>query len=156
MKEQDFPLWFRVLEYYEKNGYYDNGLTIPYLIGCNTIINPTRPILSLTELLNEFQNIHKPEIITIFECGNIGEFVVAILDYESKLYYTESKRSIHKRFNNILVLDSSLDKCSNINQVISIMKKKYQFIIQEQKFSKNDGVWTEYTEIDRERLSKLK
>ena len=75
--------WLKVLKHYEKRRYIQNGLTIPFLVGSRTIVEPLRVLLSIEELLKSFTNSIQP--ITLMKCQQLGEYVIGILDHESSL-----------------------------------------------------------------------
>ena len=104
--------------------------------------------------MSEFKSFES-EKIKIFECDTIGEIVVGILDYESKQINEKYNRTLYKSFGNLLVVDSSFDQFNDFNQVTEIVEKRYQPIIHKKYFSKNNGIWTGYTEIDIEHLAEL-
>lgn len=156
MVQKEPPIWFKILSHFEKKGYIQNGVTIPFLIGSNTVLNPSGKALTITQLVNEFQIIHDPEKITIQKCGNIGEYVIGILDNETKMIIAKYKQNVYKNFKNFVIIDSSFDSYQDINQILKTLEDIYLKLLSEQKYSKNDGVWTGFTEIDKKRLNEVK
>ncbi|WP_160162399.1 hypothetical protein [Ochrovirga pacifica] len=39
---------------------YENGLTIPYLVGASTIISPDKPLMTINKLILDAQNLSLP------------------------------------------------------------------------------------------------
>ena len=79
-------LWFQVLTYFDKKGYFSSGLTIPFLLGANSIINLEGERLTVEEFFEEILDESLPQKITLQRCGNIGEYVIGIFDNESESY----------------------------------------------------------------------
>ncbi len=54
MKSEKY--WYKLLTHFERNGYFENGLTIPFIIGSRKFIEPEQRIQTVQELISEFSN----------------------------------------------------------------------------------------------------
>lgn len=141
------PYWSVLLRYFEKRGYIHNGLTIPFLIGTRKIMEPKKPFLSINDLVFSISEIGG----TILECPNIGEFVIGTLDAETLRY----KSAYPKFIDNILITDNSLNMVNNIQELISHFEKRYQKNLDNSTYSINNGVWSDFTEIEVNRINEV-
>jgi hypothetical protein len=142
-----FPYWSVLLRHFENKGYIHNGLTIPFLIGARNIMEPKTSLLEISELVNSINIIGG----TVLECSNIEEFVIGTLDTETLKYKSVYPNCI----DNILITDNSLDNVNNLQNLISHFEQRYQKNLDNSEYSKNNGVWTKFTEIDRTRINEI-
>jgi hypothetical protein len=42
-----YPTWYNVLQHFDNNGYFHNGLTLPFLIGASSTIYPVLPLITI-------------------------------------------------------------------------------------------------------------
>lgn len=145
--DTNLPYWSIILRHFEKRGYIHNGLTIPFLIGVRNKIEPQKPFLKISDLIISINEIGG----TILECPNIGEFVIGTLDAETLKY----KSAYPKWIGNILVTDNSLKMVNNLKELIFQFEQRYQKYIDNCKYSKNNGVWTDFSEIEVTRIDEL-
>src|SRR4051812_38514295 len=110
------PYWYRLLEHYEKKRYFSNGLTIPFLIGSRILIEPGENLLSIGQFILEASGTPIPKPITIIKCGNIGEFVIGILDTETDAIRKQYS-NLYKEIDNLIFTDSSLADISNLDSL---------------------------------------
>ena len=142
-------LWLRVLSHFDGKGYFSNGLTIPFLIGANSIISPDNEILSVEQFLHEIVDESLPIKISIQRCGTIGEYVIGISD-------KDSPSELYRNFGNLYITDSSFSKMDTIEKIKSILIEDYQNLVDDGLFSINRRVWGDYSEEDKEHLEELK
>lgn len=146
--------WCGLIEFFEKQNYICNGLTIPFLIGAiKQLQNRKMTISELTDELVDKKNQKRP---TIMKCGNIGELVIGIMDYETIKYYKSYPNNEIKSFGNLSVTDSSLDNCSTEAELKSLFERLYKEKIDNGIYSKNAGEWTDFIPIDLERIENYK
>ena len=79
-------LWFQVLTYFDAKSYFSNGLTIPFLLGANSVIKTDEEKRNVEEFFEEAIDESLPQKISLQRCGNIGEYVIGIFDDESANY----------------------------------------------------------------------
>ncbi|MDO6802987.1 hypothetical protein Q4595_11060 [Wenyingzhuangia sp. 1_MG-2023] len=147
----NYPIWFQVLKSFYENDEYYNGLTIPYLIGASTIINPEQPLKSIIDLLTEAQNMNLPHMIELLFCEADEEFVLRIYDKENLVTLDERDR----QYDNLIITEESLADL-NIEQVINEMYKLYQDPIKKNNYTKHNAVWCNYSLYDIKRITKIK
>ncbi len=147
----NYPIWFQVLKSFYENDEYYNGLTLPYLIGASTILNPERPLISINELLTEAQNPNLPFKIELLICEAEEEFVLRIYDKENLVVLDEFDR----QYENLIITEESLADL-NIEQVINKMYMLYQDPINKGLFKNILKKWSEYSKIDILRITKIK
>lgn len=146
------PYWSAVLRHFERNNYVNNGLTIPFLIGARKIIEPNESLFTIPELLNSMDD--SGISITIMRCGNIDEYIFGLLDTETENYiqlYTKSYDVIGK----IVCTDDSLKGFAELSEIISMLNREYEALIEKENYSKNFGVWGDFSKLDTRRISEI-
>lgn len=146
------PYWAKILRHFETKHYFNNGLTIPFLIGSRTIIEPQENLLTIDSLLGQMNNHSIP--VTIMRCGQIKEYVLSFLDNETNAIRKQYK-NLYKKFDNIICTDQSLDEITTSNELVKKLDSLYYGIVKDQNFSKNNGQWASFTELDRGRLGEI-
>ncbi|KQS48613.1 hypothetical protein ASG38_05595 [Flavobacterium sp. Leaf359] len=146
-KELSPPYWHQLLKHFELKGYIQNGLTIPFLIGSLEIINPNRNQWTISELTKSFNDFG----CTILKCPNIREFVIGSLDNEILKY----KNYYHNPCGKIIVTDASLSKIKSSNDMRSLFEQLYQPRLDNKEFSKNNGIWVYFSQIDLARIKEI-
>jgi hypothetical protein len=147
-------IWCDLIKFFEKNHYITNGLTIPFLIGAIELLQTRKTsIPKLIEELTDFKNNNRT---TIMKCGNIGEFVIGIMDFESEKYYKNFPNSLPKEFDNLAVTDNSLNEYGKISELITLFENQYNNEIRIKNYSKNEGKWTKFTAIDLQKIENFK
>lgn len=143
-------MWYDVLTHFDNNGYFQNGLTIPFLLGSNTVLNPHEKLLSTSDLLLEISN-HSSKF-TILYCGGIREYVLGKLDYETEKLLSKYKKGIYREFNNLIIVDNSFETLNEFDEIVSLLSNKYDPLIQSGYFSKNNDEWGNYSKIEKQRI----
>lgn len=145
--------WFQVLNYFGRKGYFYNGFTLPFLVGCRIVLEPEKELLSIKELINQANTLpYAP--ITIMKCGNIGEYVFGVMDLETDSI-RKRYQGLYTEFGNLINTDQSLLDCNNIEQVIAKLEDIYNDPIHKGNYSKNNGLWEAFTEEDIKHLQEL-
>ena len=145
----DNPLWLKVLRHFDGKGYFSNGLTVPFLLGANSIISPEDEILSVEEFVSEIVDQSLPIKISIQRCGAIGEYVIGIFD-------NDSPSELYRNFGNLFITDSSFPKIDTIEKIKSILIEDYQDLVDDCLFSINRREWGGYSEEEKEHLEEMK
>jgi hypothetical protein len=148
-------LWFQVLTHFDRNGYFRNGLTIPFLLGANSVINPQEERLTVEAFFEEIMDESLSQKISLQKCEYIGEYVIGIFDNESA-DYPWGGRSLYKSFGNLYITDDSFSTISGSHGIKAILIKEYQNRIDREQFSINERNWGKYSEIEISRLEELK
>ena len=144
---KSLPCWSVLLRHFENRGYIYNGLTIPFLIGARNRMEPQTSLLKISEFVYSINGVGG----TVLECPDIREFVIGTLDTETLKY----KSVYPKCIDNILITDNSLNTVSNIQELISHFEQRYQINLDKCEYSKNNGLWTDFTEIDKTRIDEI-
>lgn len=144
--------WFNVLAHFESNGYVYNGLTLPFLIGTSTILEPQSRLLSIEQFFQEISDSNL--VLTLMKCGNIGEYVFGTLDGETEAVH-KLYPNLYKEFGNIIITDNSFSNCQSLDEIIPTLIDEYQMRIDAQQFSKVLGEWNNYTTKDIDRIKEL-
>lgn len=126
--------WHKLLIHFEKNGYFKNGLTLPFIIGSRKFIEPEQNIQTVQELISEFSN--SDCFINVLKCDLIGEYVFRISDTEN--------RKIYGGIGNFVITDNSFSDCKNHNEIAVELEKRYNDIIKAGKFSRKIGEWNSF------------
>ncbi|MCK6609192.1 MAG: hypothetical protein L6Q46_12955 [Flavobacterium sp.] len=151
---ENYPLWFKVLCHFDDNNYFENGLTIPFLIGAVSIINPDEDIISVEEFFLQAIDESLPRKISLQKCGFIGEYVIGTIDKET-INYPYGK-AITKQFGNICITDSSFLDIIDTHVVKKILINESQDLLDSNVYSINQGNWGDYSDIEKSRLEELK
>lgn len=138
--------WQRVIRHFEIKGYIQNGLTIPFLVGVRRIVEPQKALLSIEYLINEL-SLHG---CTMLRCRHIGEYVVGSLDA-----HTKEIGNLYHCIGNIIVTDDSLVGINDTLLLTARLKKLYKMQIDLGQYSKNNGVWSDFTQTDMERFQEV-
>jgi hypothetical protein len=146
LEPRPVPYWHKLLLHFEKRGYIRNGLTIPFLLGAKKINDPETAMLSVEKLVMEFMEYGA----TIMKCGYINEFVIGSLDLE-----TEQMAGYERKFKNFVISYNSFAMHDSIEKIVELLKGIYRFPLSENKFSKENGIWIEYTDTDLKCLKEL-
>ena len=147
-------LWRDLILFFERKHYVNNGLTIPFLIGAIKLLDGNK--LKISQLLTEFSDIRNSKRTTIMKCGNIGEFVIGIMDLESEEYHNKLPNDLQKEFKKLAIIDNSLNQFNEIKELINFFENRYGFEIENEQYSKNLGKWTEFTKKDLENIESFK
>lgn len=138
--------WCDLIEFFEKNHYIKNGLTIPYLIGALELLQERKMTISeFTDELLDPKNKKRPSIM---KCGNIAELVIGVID----IYTINTPNSMTKSIGNLSAYDDVLNKFTDKMELINHFENLYQSKVDSGEYSKNDGSWTNFTPTDLERI----
>lgn len=150
MSKKNTYNWRSLIQFFEKMNYIHNGLTIPFIIGVINLLEGNKIMVS--QLIVELADLKNDSRATIMRCGNIGEFVIGVMDEESESYYQKFPKSLFKEFDNLAITDNSLNDCNSVLDLIAFMEDRYGQTIEDGKYSKNAGLWTKFTDEDMERI----
>lgn len=151
--------WYRVLQHFEKEHYIVNGLTLPFLCGINTELHQDSKPKSIIEFINEVISNKTEFSISILKCPSLKEFVFGILDTHSLKVYKmnlSKGQEIYSKIENFYITDGSMQSVSNLDGLISLLCDEYGDTISNRKFSKIEGKWKSYSEIDKKRIHEIK
>lgn len=151
---ENSPLWFKVLYHFYDNNYFANGLTIPFLLGAASVIDPGNEILSVEDFVLQASDESLPKKISLQKCGAISEYVFGIIDYET-INYPYGK-AIVKQFGNICITDNSFSDIHEIDDLKKILSDTSQNLLNSNLYSKNQGNWGQYSEVETVRIKELK
>lgn len=141
----DKPYWYKLLDIFERKGYFWNGLTIPFIIGSRQYIQPTEDLQTIGDLIDEINS--SEYYVSVLKCGGIGEYVFSLSN--------ESDKNIYGGVDNIVVIDSSFKNEVSSNEIINELELKYADLINSEAYSKTDGEWGGYTEKEINRLQEI-
>lgn len=144
--------WYKLLCHYDKNKYVNNCITIPFLIGAGRLLEPEESILSVATLFTSIEDFNV--FITIMKCGNIDEYIIGLLDAETEKYIHTYPKS-HKFIGKIVCTDQSLEEIATTSEIILKLTLKYNSMISDGFYSKNGGVWGNFTELDIKHISEV-
>jgi hypothetical protein len=139
--------WYRLLTHFYDKKYFVNGLTLPYIIGSRTILEPNNSVQTIEDFFHEVksENVY----LSVLKCGGIGELVFSISN--------KSDFDIYGGFENIVDIDGLFENYNNLHDFSNYLKDKYGDIISQENFSRNYfGKWERFTiKKDLPRLSEL-
>ncbi|WP_348812444.1 hypothetical protein [Flavobacterium maritimum] len=151
---ENCPLWFKILCHFDDNNYFENGLTIPFLLGASSIINPSDEILLVDDFFLQAIDESLPRKISLQKCGAIGQYVFGTIDRET-INYPYGK-AITKQFGNICITDNSFFNTTNSDEVKKGLIDESQNLLNSNLYSINQGSWGDYSNIEKSRLEELK
>ena len=137
--------WHRLLTHFEKRGYIQNGLTIPFIIGARSIIEPGQENQSVKSLINDFKN--SGCFISILKCDTIDELVFNILNTKEHVHYPKVE--------NFVIIDDAIKTPNNLQDLITYLENLYAEKIFNKTYSLNHGKWTAFTEIELQQIEEL-
>lgn len=144
--------WFDVLSYFEQKRYFRNGLTIPFLIGSTTILEPDEQVKSVKEFITDVSESKIP--ITLMTCGWLDEYVLSIMDdYDQKMM--NGYKNLYREFGNLIITDHSFKNCNSLSEIISELDKDLSSAIESGGYSFIDGNYTDFDPTDLERLNEM-
>lgn len=133
-------IWFNVLDFWcNKRVPIGSGLTIPFLIGSDFLINGE--LKSVSVFLNELQSLDN-EIFSIRNCNVIGEYVIQLNDSSdySLNYFPKTK--------NLVITDENLIELYKSDKMIDFLTEKYSECLEKNLFSINYGKWEKINKTD--------
>jgi len=143
------PLWYNLLDYWCSTKVPPgSGLTIPFLIGAQANDEDYPEITSIKAMLEELETFGKTTLIHF--CNNIGEYVCCLTDL------TDEEKKSYVGFGNLFLADDKLSSMSSLTQVCRYFESLYTEPMLVNRYSKNHGQWTEFTESDHELVSRIK
>jgi hypothetical protein len=139
--------WYRLLTHFYEKKYFTNGLTLPYIIGSRTILEPNNSVQTIEVFFDEVKN--ENVYLSVLKCDGIGELVFSISN--------KSDFDTYGGFENIVDIDGLFENYNNLYDFSNYLKDKYGDIISQENFSRNHfGKWERFTiEKDLPRLSEL-
>lgn len=139
--------WYKLLSHYYQKNYFTNGLTLPYIIGARSILEPNERIQTVKELLEDIKA--SGTYLSVLNCGNIGEYVFSISN--------KSDFDIYGGFDNIVDIDSEFQENVDFSQFCELLENKYSNLIDNNLYSRNNnGDWEQYSrELDLHRLNEI-
>ncbi len=146
------PIWLETLKHFDSNNYVRNGLTIPFLLGSESILNEKKELLNVSEFISSVTNEEFPCYLNLLKCGNIGEIIIGILDQET-LNYLGDKLSEHYLVSGkLVIMENSFEK-TELSYIKDKLIEIYQPKIDDKTFSITNGKWSKFSKQD---LTKIK
>jgi hypothetical protein len=144
----DIPYWIWIVRHFLKKDYVYNGLTLPFLIGARTIVEPGLPLLTIAEFVQ--QAATHPAGTTIMHCGNIGEYVFAEMDVESRKH-----AHYYLNLGEFYFIDHSFERIHDLAELTNRFTALYADLLQQQRYSRESGQWVPFFSIDLQRLQEV-
>jgi hypothetical protein len=140
------PYWHYLIRHYMRKGFISNGLTIPYIIGARTIVEPQEPLLNVRSVVHSMVNYGA----TLMRCPMIGEIIVGSIDYESN-----PDAADYRRIGKLIITDQSLAVQDSREKVDQELETLYQPIADAGTYSKEDGEWKNFSTAELQRLREV-
>jgi hypothetical protein len=144
--------WFTVLKYFEEKKYFRNGLTIPFLIGSRTILEPGEQLQTIEEFITDLSESDPP--ITLMKCWQTDQYVLSIIDDLDRQMMRVYK-DLYKNFGSLVITDQSFAKFTSLGDVISQLDSDLSCEIESGGYSRIDGEWQGFDVRDLQRLNEL-
>ncbi|MBL0009041.1 MAG: hypothetical protein IPP25_18195 [Saprospiraceae bacterium] len=149
----DIPYWHKVLRHFDKHHYFNNGLTIPFLIGSRTIVEPQGDVIALHEFIEGINASITP--ISILKCQNIKEYVINLLDHETNSL-RKGNGNPFLEIGNIICIDLSLKDIISQTDLINMLTELYHVQLKNGNYSKVRDKWISFTPLEKERLLEVR
>ncbi|NGM64182.1 hypothetical protein [Sphingobacterium sp. SGR-19] len=140
------PYWYTLLSHFEENRYFTNGLTLPFILGSRSIIEPYLPIQSVEEFFKEVEDLGL--YLNLLKCGGIGENVFRIGDVEDIKTY--GNKGI------FIIPDFIFENCSSAYEIVKQLCDENMPHLRKNEFSKNAGHWGNYSQVELEELNEVR
>jgi hypothetical protein len=138
------PFWYSLLFYWCFTKVpIGSGLTIPFLIGAETINGNRHNPITINQLLNEFQRLPVGYSISIRRCSMIGELVCS-------LDHGDSENEHYPSFGSLVITDFTLAPTKDYATILIKLHDLYSSNINSECFSKHHGKWQHFTDEDYE------
>ncbi|WP_313258284.1 hypothetical protein [Sphingobacterium sp.] len=144
--KQNIPYWQNLLKHFETKHYFINGLTLPFVIGPGCNINEQAALLTIEEVFKDFEE--SGEYINVVKCDGIGEYVFRIGNKEDAEIYPT------KGF--LIIIDDCFKNYPTIADIVLHLNDRYSHLIEGGKYSKIQGVWGNFDELDIARIDEVK
>lgn len=132
-------LWHEMLTAYCRLMHYENGITLPNMIGAYYCYDNTINLSSsqcVIHLLNEILTSQKDMEVLIQKCGKIKNYVFSPLEERcTKLPNLNNKIFVNLYDNNLF------NHLSNVNELGEYLYSLYHKEIIAKKFSVTNGIW---------------
>ena len=146
-------IWEIVLRQFQDNKFFQNGLTLPFLIGTHIYFGDKNSNLKISHILNEIT--HNQNFVSILFCDTIKEYVFSWLDNES-IDGLKTNKIILPRIGNLVDSDGSVKDFKDLESMKVFFEDRYRILVEKQQFSKNQGVWGPYSDSDIKRLESIR
>lgn len=137
--------WYKLLKHFDENYYFQNGLTLPYIIGSRLLLEPKEELYTISEIIIDFDKSCLK--INVLKCPQIGEYVFRLCE--------SGNVNGFRKIGNFVIQDYSFIECNNVNQMINELETKYKSLLDEKKYSIIDGVWDYYCENDELKINEI-
>ncbi|WP_291119008.1 hypothetical protein [Flavobacterium sp. UBA6135] len=136
-----------MLQHYDSNNYFQNGLTLPFIIGSRTYIETEEKLQTIRQIIEDFKDSNC--FINVLKCDTIGTYVFRISEPENV--------SIYRCIDNFVIIDSSFSNCTNIKEIIIELESLYMNLLISKSFSKIGSEWSGFNlKIDVPRFKEIK
>ena len=142
------PIWLKTLKHFDRNNYIRNGLTIPFILGSESIIANNKDLSSVSEFVNSITNEEFPCYLSLLKCGNIGEIIIGVLDEETLNYLGKKLSEYYLIFGKLVIMESTFKQTEKLIEI-------YQPKIDNKTFSVTNGKWREFSKQDLNRIKEI-
>ncbi|TKG92897.1 hypothetical protein EYV94_18155 [Puteibacter caeruleilacunae] len=137
--------WFRLLRHFEDRRYFQNGLTVPFIIGSRTIIEPLESPHTIEEFFNDIRN--SDCFISVLFCDNIREYVLSISSFED--------HEIYRDYENLVIIDDSFSEANEYDDIVQSLRIRYDRVLESYMWSKTMGAWSNFSEEEIIKLREI-
>ena len=148
------PIWLKTLKHFDRNNYVRNGLTIPFLLGSESIIVNNKDLSSVSEFINSITNEEFPCYLSLLKCGNIGEIIIGVLDQETLNYVGKKLSEYYLVFGKLVLMESTF-KQTELRAIKDKLIEIYQPKIDNKTFSVTNGKWCEFSKQDLNKIKEI-
>lgn len=146
-------IWEIVLTQFEEKQYFQNGLTLPFLMGTHMYFGDKNPKLQVSSFLSEMTS--NQNLVSILFCDTIREYVFSWLDKES-IHSLKTNKIALQKIGNLVDSDGSVLDFNDKETMRLFFEGRYQNLVENQLFSKNRGIWGGYSDIDIMQLESIR
>lgn len=150
--------WDRLIKYKKNEKEISFGLTIPYLVGANEIIN--NDLISkddgIKRLIHGILNSKSEYVAVIQKCSNIRKYVIGIESLDKCNFFFKNDIQIYNsnKEPRIIITVNAKDLGNNIENIISKFNELYLDSIIESKYTWDYKIkeWTYFSEYEKNQI----
>lgn len=154
------PFWYSLIISLKTKKVITNGLTLPYIIGADKVINK-KPFddNSIPSLLKNIVNSQTEQIAVFQNCTDINQYVVGVENLDFCNLYFKNYLSFNNQENSksLYITPNALSFGTTIAEIEKNLIDKFQGFIQDEKFSWNRSTssWEKFTPKEIEILNSV-
>lgn len=146
-------LWYEMLTTYVRLMGYENGITIPNMVGAYYGYDKYIDLSSgqcVIRVLNDILFSKKDIGVLVSKCTNIGNYILSIFEKTNPKHPNMKERIF------VNMYDSNLKEClCDVNELGEYLYSKHHKEITSKRFSLNNGTWSQFSDIENQHINNI-